>query len=148
GRRGLRGRHGTRDRRSGDAARSHDRDARRRSDCDVHARPPVPERPVPWNDGRQGPASRQGAGAAPAGAVTLRSALATPEGKRRYVRHLFATIADRYDLITRVLSYGLDRRWKRRLLRLARAGAGDRVLDLACGTGDLLFGMRRARLAV
>ena len=55
------------------------------------------------------------------------------------MRRLFATIADRYDFITRFLSYGQDRRWKQRLIGLAAVGAGDRVLDLACGTGDLLF---------
>jgi ubiquinone/menaquinone biosynthesis C-methylase UbiE len=72
--------------------------------------------------------------------VPLRSDIATPEGKRRYARRLFATIADRYDFITRFLSYGQDRRWKARLLALARIRATDRVLDLACGTGDILLG--------
>ena len=67
----------------------------------------------------------------------LRDAIATPAGKAAYVRRLFATIADRYDLITVVLSFGLDRRWKRRVIRLAAPGPSDRVLDLACGTGDL-----------
>lgn len=71
--------------------------------------------------------------------MNLRSAIATPEGKSRYVRRLFATIADRYDLITVALSYGRDRRWKRRLIALAELRADDRVLDLACGTGDILF---------
>jgi demethylmenaquinone methyltransferase/2-methoxy-6-polyprenyl-1,4-benzoquinol methylase len=71
--------------------------------------------------------------------VTLRSTIATPEGKRRYVKRLFATIADRYDFITRFLSYGQDRRWKARLIALADLHSGDRVLDLACGTGDLVF---------
>ena len=71
--------------------------------------------------------------------MSLRATIATPEGKRRYVRHLFATIADRYDFITRFLSYGRDRRWKRRLIALANLTASDRVLDLACGTGDLVF---------
>jgi demethylmenaquinone methyltransferase/2-methoxy-6-polyprenyl-1,4-benzoquinol methylase len=70
--------------------------------------------------------------------VTLRSTIATPEGKRRYVRRLFATIADRYDFITRFLSYGQDRRWKARLIALADLRTEDRVLDLACGTGDLV----------
>jgi demethylmenaquinone methyltransferase/2-methoxy-6-polyprenyl-1,4-benzoquinol methylase len=69
--------------------------------------------------------------------LTLRSTLSTAEGKRRYVRRLFATIADRYDFITRFLSYGQDRRWKARLIARADLKAGDRVLDLACGTGDL-----------
>ncbi|HEX7086667.1 MAG TPA: ubiquinone/menaquinone biosynthesis methyltransferase [Vicinamibacterales bacterium] len=67
----------------------------------------------------------------------LRDAIATPAGKAAYVRRLFATIADRYDLITVVLSFGLDQRWKRRLVRLAAPGPSDRVLDLACGTGDI-----------
>jgi ubiquinone/menaquinone biosynthesis methyltransferase len=71
--------------------------------------------------------------------VTLRTAIGTPEGKRRYVRRLFATIADRYDFITGFLSYGQDRRWKQRVIRLAGLQPTDRVLDLACGTGDLLF---------
>jgi len=71
--------------------------------------------------------------------VTLRADIATPEGKRRYVRRLFATIADRYDFITGFLSYGQDRRWKRKVIELADLRESDRVLDLACGTGDLLF---------
>jgi ubiquinone/menaquinone biosynthesis methyltransferase len=77
--------------------------------------------------------------AAMLGSTTLRSTISTPEGKRRYVRQLFATIADRYDFITGFLSYGQDRRWKRRLIRLAGLQPSDRVLDLACGTGDILF---------
>ena len=73
------------------------------------------------------------------GPAGLRETIATPEGKQRYVRWLFATIADRYDFITRFLSYGQDPRWKRRLIALAAIGPADRVLDLACGTGDILF---------
>ena len=63
----------------------------------------------------------------------------SPEHKRQYVRGLFSTIADRYDLITILLSYGRDRRWKRRLAALAPPDRGGRVLDLACGTGDIAF---------
>jgi ubiquinone/menaquinone biosynthesis methyltransferase len=81
--------------------------------------------------------------------VSLRERIATPAGKRAYVQRLFATIADRYDLITRVLSYGLDRRWKRRLIARAAIQPHQDVLDLACGTGDLLFAaMPHARRAV
>jgi ubiquinone/menaquinone biosynthesis methyltransferase len=75
--------------------------------------------------------------------VTLRSALTTPAAKRRYVRWLFETIAPRYDCITVVLSYGQDRRWKRRLVDLAAPRPGTRALDLACGTGDLAFELAR-----
>lgn len=73
----------------------------------------------------------------------LREALAAPESKARYVRRLFDTIADRYDLITVLLSFGRDRRWKDRLLDLARIERGVRALDLACGTGDIAFGAAR-----
>jgi demethylmenaquinone methyltransferase/2-methoxy-6-polyprenyl-1,4-benzoquinol methylase len=69
--------------------------------------------------------------------------IATPEGKRQFVRKLFLTIADRYDLITVVLSYGQDRRWKRRLIDLASPAAGARALDLATGTGDLAWALSR-----
>lgn len=71
--------------------------------------------------------------------VSLDDAFQTPQSKRRYVRQLFATIADRYDLITRVLSYGQDARWKARLVAMAEVRAGERALDLACGTGDIAF---------
>jgi demethylmenaquinone methyltransferase / 2-methoxy-6-polyprenyl-1,4-benzoquinol methylase len=81
--------------------------------------------------------------------VALRAEISTQHGKSRYVRRLFATIADRYDLITVVLSYGLDRRWKRRLASLVAPRQSDRALDLACGTGDIAFEIasRGARVA-
>lgn len=75
--------------------------------------------------------------------MSLSNEIATPQGKRRYVRALFARIADRYDLITRVLSYGQDSRWKRRLVDLASAAPGIRALDLATGTGDIAFALAR-----
>lgn len=69
----------------------------------------------------------------------LADSIATPDGKRRYVRALFSTIADRYDFITVALSYGQDARWKRRLVAMAAARPGTRALDLATGTGDIAF---------
>jgi demethylmenaquinone methyltransferase/2-methoxy-6-polyprenyl-1,4-benzoquinol methylase len=52
------------------------------------------------------------------------------------MREMFGTIAPRYDLVTRVFSYGMDRRWKR--LGVQRAALPDETLalDLASGTGD------------
>src|ERR1700704_2903345 len=73
--------------------------------------------------------------------MSVSDRIATPDDKRRYVRALFATIADRYDFITVALSYGQDRRWKRRLIDLASPGPGARALDLATGTGDLAFAL-------
>jgi ubiquinone/menaquinone biosynthesis methyltransferase len=71
--------------------------------------------------------------------MSLNAAFETAESKRNYVRTLFATIADRYDLITAVLSYGQDARWKAKLVSIADVRAGERALDLAAGTGDIAF---------
>lgn len=74
--------------------------------------------------------------------MSVQERIATPEGKRRYVKSLFGTIADRYDFITVVLSYGRDRQWKRRLVRLAAPAPESTALDLATGTGDIAFAIR------
>jgi len=69
--------------------------------------------------------------------MSLGTAFDSPGQKRAHNQQLFDTIADRYDLITAVLSYGQDARWKRRLVALAGVTTGERALDLACGTGDI-----------
>jgi demethylmenaquinone methyltransferase / 2-methoxy-6-polyprenyl-1,4-benzoquinol methylase len=57
----------------------------------------------------------------------------------RIVQTMFDRIAGRYDLLNRVISFRLDRRWRRRVIEAALAGAGCRLLDLGTGTGDLVF---------
>ncbi len=78
----------------------------------------------------------------------LDAAFTSPEQKRRHVRQLFSTIADRYDLIIVVLSFGRDRSWKRRVIREAGVRPGAHVVDLACGTGDIAFLAAEAGAAV
>jgi demethylmenaquinone methyltransferase/2-methoxy-6-polyprenyl-1,4-benzoquinol methylase len=62
-----------------------------------------------------------------------------PEGddKVRAVRSMFDTIAPRYDMVNRVMTFRMDVGWRRRTVRDLRLGPGSRVADLACGTGDL-----------
>lgn len=69
-------------------------------------------------------------------------------GRAERVKDLFATIAPRYDLINDLQSGGLHRLWKRRLLKLANGQAGERVLDLCCGTGDIALAFARQGLEV
>ncbi len=60
------------------------------------------------------------------------------------VREMFATIAARYDLLNHLLSANVDKRWRRKTaLAVARGlpGGKGRVLDIACGTGDLSFAL-------
>jgi len=59
------------------------------------------------------------------------------EQRAAKVNDLFATIARRYDLINDLQSFGLHRRWKRRVAELAAVKPGQCALDLCCGTGDL-----------
>jgi demethylmenaquinone methyltransferase / 2-methoxy-6-polyprenyl-1,4-benzoquinol methylase len=68
-----------------------------------------------------------------------RRQVALPEGeeKARAVRRLFDTISPRYDLVNRVMTFGMDVGWRRRTVGALALPPGARVFDLACGTGDL-----------
>jgi demethylmenaquinone methyltransferase/2-methoxy-6-polyprenyl-1,4-benzoquinol methylase len=55
------------------------------------------------------------------------------------VREMFSRLAERYDLVNDVMSFGMHRTWKREAVRLALDGRRVRVLDLCCGTGDMCF---------
>ena len=59
------------------------------------------------------------------------------------VRRMFDGIAPVYDAMNRVMTAGLDRRWRRATIR-ETVQPGDRVLDACCGTGDLAIGARAA----
>jgi demethylmenaquinone methyltransferase/2-methoxy-6-polyprenyl-1,4-benzoquinol methylase len=55
------------------------------------------------------------------------------------MRAMFSTIAPRYDFITRMFSYGMDKHWKRLGVKRTRLPPNPVVLDLASGTGDFSF---------
>ena len=67
------------------------------------------------------------------------------EAKARKVRAMFGEIAPRYDLLNRLLSGGVDQRWRRLAVRLATEKAPRRILDVATGTGDVALLLKRAR---
>ena len=63
--------------------------------------------------------------------------LPTGDEKTARVRAMFDTIAPRYDLINRLMTFGLDQAWRRNTVAALALPADALVLDLACGTGDL-----------
>ncbi|HYG58119.1 MAG TPA: bifunctional demethylmenaquinone methyltransferase/2-methoxy-6-polyprenyl-1,4-benzoquinol methylase UbiE [Symbiobacteriaceae bacterium] len=61
----------------------------------------------------------------------------TVEEKETYVRELFDRIAENYDAMNQVMSAGQWERWHREFVQHTQFGPGKRILDVACGTGDL-----------
>jgi demethylmenaquinone methyltransferase/2-methoxy-6-polyprenyl-1,4-benzoquinol methylase len=74
----------------------------------------------------------------------MRAPLPQGEQKARAVRSMFDGIAKRYDLVNRIMTFGLDIRWRRRATRALGLPRGSLVLDLACGTGDFCRELARA----
>ncbi len=74
---------------------------------------------------------------------------ALPQGKEKVaaIRSMFDAIAPRYDLLNRLLTFGMDKRWRRRSVRMLGLPTGARVFDLACGTGDLCRDLEAAGLS-
>lgn len=66
-----------------------------------------------------------------------RDGLPDPSRKAQVVRGMFDRISTRYDLVNRVMTFGMDVGWRRRAVRELRLPGGALVADLACGTGDL-----------
>jgi demethylmenaquinone methyltransferase/2-methoxy-6-polyprenyl-1,4-benzoquinol methylase len=67
--------------------------------------------------------------------------LSYDEERAPKVRAMFSRLAERYDLVNDVMSFGMHRKWKRDAVRLALEGLAPpvRILDLCCGTGDMCF---------
>ena len=66
----------------------------------------------------------------------------SPKGER--IREMFDNIAPRYDFLNRLLSLGIDQRWRRFAVRQIRWTPGGKVLDVATGTGDVALAIAAA----
>jgi demethylmenaquinone methyltransferase/2-methoxy-6-polyprenyl-1,4-benzoquinol methylase len=82
--------------------------------------------------------------------VSFGEELVTPEEKTRRVGEVFSSVARRYDLMNDLMSGGLHRLWKDRFVNRVKPRAGENILDMAGGTGDVAFRMARrgARVTV
>lgn len=68
----------------------------------------------------------------------------TPEEKTRRVLGVFKSVASSYDLMNDLMSGGMHRLWKNKFIRYLRPRAGEKLLDLAGGTGDIAFRFKKS----
>src|SRR5215212_9726916 len=75
--------------------------------------------------------------------VNFGDELVSPDEKTRRVGAVFSSVARRYDLMNDLMSGGVHRLWKDRLVARVKPRAGEEILDVAGGTGDVAFRMAR-----
>src|SRR5690349_10113385 len=82
--------------------------------------------------------------------VNFGDELVSPEEKTRRVGQVFSSVARRYDIMNDLMSGGMHRLWKDRFVNRVKPRAGETILDMAGGTGDIAFRMaqRGARVTV
>ena len=82
--------------------------------------------------------------------VNFGEELVTPQEKTRRVGEVFSSVARRYDVMNDLMSGGMHRLWKDRFVNRVKPRAGEHILDMAGGTGDVAFRMARrgARVTV
>ncbi|MDL5514972.1 bifunctional demethylmenaquinone methyltransferase/2-methoxy-6-polyprenyl-1,4-benzoquinol methylase UbiE [Arenibacter sp. M-2] len=62
-------------------------------------------------------------------------------GKKEQVTKMFDTISGNYDGLNRVISFGIDIKWRKRVVSIVSKNNPDKILDIATGTGDLAINM-------
>ena len=73
--------------------------------------------------------------------VNFGDQLVSPEEKTERVGAVFSSVARRYDVMNDLMSGGMHRLWKERFVARVKPRAGERILDMAGGTGDIAFRM-------
>lgn len=59
------------------------------------------------------------------------------EGKKEQVEKMFDNISEKYDLLNRMITFGMDRTWRKKVLKLVQKQNPQSILDIATGTGDM-----------
>ncbi len=80
--------------------------------------------------------------------VNFGDELVSPEEKTRKVGEVFTSVARRYDIMNDLMSGGMHRLWKDRFVNRLKPRAGENILDMAGGTGDIAFRMAKRGAAV
>ena len=66
------------------------------------------------------------------------------QSKKEQVEQMFDTISGGYDQLNRVISFGIDRKWRKKVVRLVKDRQPESVLDIATGTGDLIISLAKS----
>ena len=74
----------------------------------------------------------------------MKPTLPTFSEKELTVRKMFDRIAPRYDLLNRIITFGLDTKWRKKTVKQIDTHSGGKILDVACGTGDLCNSLHKA----
>ena len=61
--------------------------------------------------------------------------------KKKFVQEMFEDVSHKYDFLNHLLSFGLDYYWRKKLVQYAEVESGQKILDVATGTGDLAIAM-------
>jgi demethylmenaquinone methyltransferase / 2-methoxy-6-polyprenyl-1,4-benzoquinol methylase len=75
----------------------------------------------------------------------MTSNLPDPSEKQNYIQLMFARIADRYDLLNKILSLGQDASWRKKVIDMLNPESNRIYLDIGCGTGDLARGINKTQ---
>ena len=65
------------------------------------------------------------------------------KSKKEFVKYIFNEISSTYDFLNHFLSLGIDIIWRKKLIKSLHFLDGDKVLDVATGTGDVAFAIRK-----
>ena len=65
------------------------------------------------------------------------------EGKKEFVQKMFDDISPHYDILNRVLSFGIDKYWRNKLIQSMNIINDQSILDVATGTGDVIFAINK-----
>lgn len=69
------------------------------------------------------------------------------QSKKEQVEHMFDNISGEYDSLNRIISFGIDVKWRKRVVQLVADTTPESILDIATGTGDLIINMAKKTAA-
>ena len=69
--------------------------------------------------------------------------LHTGKDKKKFVEKMFDDISPHYDILNRILSFGIDKYWRKKLIKSMNIQMGQSILDIATGTGDVIFSINK-----